>query len=194
MENKVCLIAGPFYGRANKIIRQQELDELKSNNRIRHIDFISLHEIKDFYYASELKDSEFMYDRLMNTLTSVNYVFMDISNADTTTAIIVAAIERINTTRSEDQKIDIIAFAEDERIYDNEYYGLIFTPVAFDQFLIGGIQKNGAVYRSFYLAVKRIKKLTKQLRIERRQDEKEEKRLEEQKRLEGLMVKEDIDG
>ena len=181
MRNKTCLIAGPFYGRANQIIRKQELEELKSNNRIRHIDFTSLHEIRDFYYSSELKDCEFMIDRLMLAIVCADYIFIDITNPDTTTALIVGAVDRINITRGEGQKIEIIAYAEDERIYDNEHYGLIYTPVSFDQFLIGAIERNGCVCRTYFLAIDKMKRITKQLRIQRRQEERAEKaRLKEE--------------
>lgn len=180
MINKVCLVAGPFYGRVNKKAREEELQELKNNNRIRHIDFIGLHEIKDFYYTTELKDCEFMIDRLMNALVSVDYVFIDISNADTTTSLIVGAIDRINITRDENNKITIIAYAEDERIYDNEHYGLIYTPVSFDQFLIGAIQKNGVVCRTYFLAIDKMKRISKDLRIKRRQEEREAEKLAKQ--------------
>lgn len=193
MGNKVCLIAGPFYGRANKIIRQQELDELrklKTDNKIREIDFISLHKIDCFYYTDALVDCESNYDRLMNTIVTVDYVFIDITNADTTTAIIIAAIDRINITREDEDKIEIIAYAEDERIYDNEYYGLIYTPVAFDQFLIGAIQKNGKIFRTHFLAIERMKKLSKEIRNkmrkEKEQKEKAERKAEREKKKEEL--------
>lgn len=191
MRDKVCLVAGPFYGRVNKKAREEELQDLKNNNRIRHIEFIGLHQIKDLYYTTELKDCEFMVNRLMNAITSVDYVFLDVTNADTTTALIVGAVDRINITREEDEKIMIVAYAEDERIYDNEYYGLIYTPVSFDQFLIGAIQNNGVVCRTYFLAIDKMKRITKELRIKRRQEEREAEKLA--KKIEEAELKEFLD-
>ncbi|KFZ25941.1 MAG: hypothetical protein KQ78_01897 [Candidatus Izimaplasma bacterium HR2] len=169
-----------------------ELKKLHADNKIREIDFISLHKIDSFYYTNELSDCEDMHDRLMNTIATSDYVFIDIVNADTTTAIIVASIDRINITREDDDKIEIIAYAEDERIYDNELYGLIYTPVAFDQFLIGLIQKNGKIFRTHFLAVERIKKISKEIRNKRRREkeakEKAEKKTERETKKEKITL------
>jgi len=186
MEDKLCLIASPFYGRTNKEMRRKELKDLKENNRMRHINFQSLHEISDFYYTVELKHCEEILDRLMLSIALADYILLDIHNADTTTAMIIAAIDRINITRDKESKIQIIAYAEDERIYDNDLYELIYTPVSFDQFLIGAIQKNGAVYRTFLLAESALKKISKELRIKRRQEEREKEKAEKAERAKKL--------
>ena len=54
---------------------------------------------------------------------------------------------------------------------------MIYTPVAFDQFLIGAIQQNGVVCRTYFLAIDKMKRISKDLRIQRRKEEREEEKL-----------------
>lgn len=177
MENKVILIASPFYGKTNKDSREKELMELKESNRLRNMEFKSLHRITDFYYIKDAESAEKISFRLMIELASADYVIIDISNADTTTGIIIGMIDRINAVREEENKITILAYAEDERIYDNELYGLIYTPVGFDQFLVGTIDRNGCIFRTYHLLMGKLKRISKDLRIKKQQEERELKKL-----------------